>query len=67
MPSKLTKTTGRSETPTPYAVECPEHGKVYLSGDNYMRQLQRPDDKWRCPTCDRVSEWDDDNYWDAVN
>jgi hypothetical protein len=52
-----------SEIPTPWAVICPEHGKVYLTKENYNRQMRASDSTWRCPAgCH--AEWDDDNYED---
>jgi len=54
-----------SREPTPYAIHCPKHGKVYLSHHNYNRQMWQMDSLWRCPLCGRVAQWDDDNYDDA--
>lgn len=48
--------------PTPYAVHCPKHGKVYLTEQEYNYQMRRPDILWMCPICTRRAEWDDDNY-----
>lgn len=50
--------------PTPYAVLCRVHGRVFLTHDEYQRQMQRAGDVWRCPLnhCGRAAEWDDDNY-----
>lgn len=51
-----------SEVETGYAVLCPEHGKTFLTDDEYGRQLCRPDSRWTCPRCGRISQWDDDHY-----
>lgn len=34
---------------TPYAVHCPIHGVVYLTEEEYLRQLDQPDLVWSCP------------------
>ena len=47
---------------TPWAVHCPNHGKVYLDRDMYMYQLSRPDRLWECPICRENAAWDDHNY-----
>lgn len=55
---------------TPYAVNClgpfdienAGHGLVYLTEDEYMRQISAPDKTWRCPICRYDAEWDDDNF-----
>lgn len=51
-----------SSMPTPWAVLCPMHGKVYLAAREYENQLLACDDLWKCPICGRVSEFDDENY-----
>jgi len=56
-----------SETPTPYAVLCRGHGRQFLTDDEYGRQLCRPDDRWTCPRCRSVSNFDDDNYEAALD
>lgn len=51
---------------TPYAVNCNGHidgmncGLQYLSEDQYLAQLNRPDSTWRCPVCRAEASWDDD-------
>ena len=50
------------DKPTPYAVQCPEHGQVFMDHDEYMRQLCRPDSRWECPRCGELAWWDDENY-----
>jgi len=51
-----------SEVETAYAVLCPTHGQVFLTDDEYGRQLCRADDRWICPKCGEICNWDDDNY-----
>lgn len=46
--------------PTNYAVICEVHGLQFLKHREYMAQLALPNQKWRCPLCGRVAEWDDD-------
>jgi hypothetical protein len=55
--------------PTPWAVICPTHGKVFLDGEEYFAQVEWDavaDISWVCPICDSDSEWDDDNYKKAI-
>jgi hypothetical protein len=61
-----------SANPTPWAVICPQHGRVYLTNDEYRVQLDRPNAGWECTEvvtgtapvgpCGEESEWDDENY-----
>jgi hypothetical protein len=51
-----------SETPTQFAVLCPNHDQVFLTYAEYMSQMMRPDSTWRCPLCMFEADWDDDNY-----
>ena len=51
-----------SPTPTPYRIECPNCGSVYLSQAEYERQMREPALRWRCPLCAAEAEWDDANY-----
>lgn len=48
--------------PTPWAVICREHGKQYLTGEQYDDQMMKADSYWACPICGGHSSWDDDNY-----
>lgn len=50
-----------SKTPTAYALECKTHGKIYLTRDEYLRQLESDDD-WLCPIglCEAV--FHEENY-----
>jgi hypothetical protein len=41
---------------------CPNHFYVPLTSEEYMSQLCKPDDLWKCPLCSYAAEWDDDNY-----
>lgn len=52
---------------------CPSHGRVYLTVDEYARQMNRPNARWECPRfetdppetmglCGRTSNFDDDTF-----
>lgn len=53
-----------SNTPTPWAVYCQSYGcprwkgQVFLTHEEYQRQLSDPLDGWRCPECGDLAEWD---------
>ena len=47
---------------SPYAVICPAHGQVFLTAEQYMKQLMLPDMRWTCIICGEVAEFDDENY-----
>lgn len=49
-----------------FAVDCPEHGKVYLTYSEYTAQMNSPNSLWKCPICDKISVWDDENYDDYI-
>lgn len=51
-----------SETKTPYAILCSTHEQVFLTSQEYDRQMKRPNSLWTCPICNEVAPWDDDNY-----
>jgi hypothetical protein len=53
---------GKSQAPSPFAVICRTHGQVYITEDDYVKQLSMPDALWTCPECGGVAEFDDDNY-----
>lgn len=61
---------GRSDTPTPYAIFCygiDEElggcGKQFLTQEEYNRQMMRPSKTWQCPVCGCYDcKWDDINY-----
>ena len=38
------------------------HGLVYLTDEEYDRQMSSPDSLWKCPFCRYEAQWDDDNY-----
>lgn len=48
--------------PTPYAVICRTDGQVFLTEDEYARQMSRPDSLWACPKCGEPAAFDDDHY-----
>lgn len=50
-----------SDIPTPYAVMCPVHGRIYLTREGYTHQMNDPNAFWRCP-CGRKAEFDDVTY-----
>lgn len=59
---------GASEKPTPFAVVCIENvlgesgcGKVYLTTEEYNRQMFLGHKRWTCP-CGGIAVWDDENY-----
>lgn len=35
-------------TPTPWALTCPKHGRVYLTEEEYKEQVARGGEEWRC-------------------
>ena len=51
-----------SDEQTPWAVECPTHGQVFMTEVGYERQMDCPDAGWICPICGAKAEWDDNNY-----
>ncbi len=55
-----------SEEPTPYAVLCRSHGRVFLTKDEYGRQMCKPDALWRCPLCKQDAQFDDETYESAL-
>lgn len=42
---------------TEYRVRCPNHGEVNIGYVNYMHQLHRPDDVWKCHICGEDAWW----------
>jgi hypothetical protein len=74
--TKFPATDENSRARTPYAIHClgiwdlPEagnHGLVYLTEEEYDRQMSNPDATWRCPLCRYEADWDDDNYEEFYN
>lgn len=52
--------------PTGYAVVCDEHGLVFLTGEEYTFQMNRPNSRWRCSSCGEEACWHDE-YYEAIN
>jgi hypothetical protein len=54
-----------SKDTTPYAVycmaECEPGVPVFLTAEEYDRQLDMPYNKWTCPECNGPAMWDDDS------
>lgn len=53
---------GESLTPTRYAIRCTLHGLIYLTKEEYDRQMAQPDALWICPRCGRRAQFDDAMY-----
>jgi len=66
VPDQQTYRGEESTTPTAWAVNCPRDGLVYLTREEYTRQIGRVDDLWKCPRCGRDAQWDDDTYEKAM-
>lgn len=48
---------------TAYAgVICPHHGTVDIDKTEYIRQMNNPNSRWKCPKCGTVSEFNDERY-----
>jgi hypothetical protein len=56
-----------SSTPTPFAVICRRHGRVYLTEAEYTRQMMNPDNLWQHPGCDERADFDDETYERSVD
>lgn len=73
MPKEYPKVDKHGRPRTPYAVVCtdsdPElsHGLVYLTQEEYNRQLSATDSLWKCPICRCSAQWDDENYEQMLN
>lgn len=68
-PERIARVEGEAEkvaaempVKTRWAVICSEHGRVYLTREQYDWQMHHPDDLWRCPKCAEPAEWDDETY-----
>lgn len=47
----------------PYAgVICSACGKVDMTEAEYLRQMQYPGRRWRCPDCGIDADFDDDRF-----
>jgi len=58
---------GESAKPTPWAVICRIHGRVYLTHHEYTHQMRKPYRLWTCPRGGTFwtppcppAEWDDE-------
>jgi len=51
-----------SAVPTRYAVICQVHGRVYMTKEEYDRQIWDADDLWKCPECGSTATFDNENY-----
>lgn len=54
----------RTPTSMPYAaVDCWLHGTVDIDKAEYMmKQLARPNSKWKCPRCGADAQFNDERY-----
>lgn len=48
--------------PTPYEVRCAQHGDVYLTAQEYVRQRELPEDPFRCPICREPSRFNERRF-----
>jgi len=53
-----------SETRTPYQVDCPFCGPVFLTREYYNMQMGCANSKWACGNCGEQAIWNDNNYED---
>ena len=54
---------GVCKCPPPYAgVICRNHGHVDIDKQEYIRQMNRPDSRWVCPSCREEAEFDDERF-----
>lgn len=67
---------GESAVPTPHAVLCPAHGRVFLTREEYRWQMSKADTGWTCPRmsadddlglCGRRSRFDDDTHEEWID
>lgn len=56
-----------SASPTPWAIICSTDGQVFLTYEEYDRQINHPNSFWQCPRCGDSAGWDDDNYEKHLN
>lgn len=47
-----------------YQVLCPHCGTVPLTYEEYETQMFQADERWKCPKCTGVAEFDDE-AWEA--
>lgn len=38
-------------SPTPYLLECAQHGQVFITEDEFNKQISSADDDFICPLC----------------
>lgn len=53
--------------PSPYAVLCKRHGRVFLTEPEYDWQMGAVDAPWQCPICHEPAAWDDENFERSMN
>lgn len=51
-----------SLTRTPWATMHDPCGRVWMTHETYVMQMERAGSLWRCVRCNEVAAWDDDNY-----
>ena len=53
----------RTPTRIPYAgVICRQHGEIDIEKDDYVRQMNDPHARWKCPICKQFVEFNDARY-----
>ena len=40
---------------------CGQGRPTELTEEEYLKQLDKPNQLWRCPQCGSVADWDDDS------
>lgn len=40
--------------------------RVFMTEEEYNRQMDRPNSLWQCPLCMNSADWDDDNFEKAI-
>lgn len=53
---------GVSTTPTENAVICQTDGQVFMTEEEYQKQLGRSNADWACPKCGNPASWDEVNF-----
>jgi len=53
-----------SEERTAWAVNCEEHGLVFLTQEGFSEQMMQSYSLWKCPKCGHLAWFDDANYED---
>jgi hypothetical protein len=69
-PAKYPALDAHGRKRTPYAVHCEGPwdlpgggcGLVYLTENEYERQMFAPSKTWRCPICKYEAQWSDKNF-----